>query len=203
MVFQNREEAGQMLAKKAASFIRKDSSVCALARGGAVVGKQISQQLKIPLSVLVVKKLRAPQNPELAVGAVTNDGVQYIDWDLVRRIGMTQDNLDSEISERIQQVQASQGTYNMSKYDTDAQVLLVDDGIATGATVLAAHMWLGKKNVKKVMLAVPVIARNIYDVFQSKFEAIIALVIPSTFESVGQYYKDFPQYTDEEVKQLL
>jgi putative phosphoribosyl transferase len=203
MVFQNRQAAGTLLAQQVDRFIQKDIFICALARGGVVVASRIAQKHTISMYVLAVKKLRAPQNPELAVGAITFDGIQYIDADLVSRIGVTKEYLDNEVEFRQQEAKTAQQTYPILKFALRNCALLVDDGVATGATVLTARMWLKERQVKNIILAVPVIAKSMYGILQSTFDAIVSPIISDTFQSVGQYYKDFPQVTDEEVKKLL
>lgn len=211
-MFQNRKEAGILLSQKLDIF-QDDLAgalVLAIPRGGVVVGAQIADHLHLPLDIIVIKKLRAPGNSELAIGAVAPGGVQFVDWELVLRSGVEQEYLDQELSDRRKEVEERVKKYQIpntkfqinfknqiSKYKT---IILVDDGVATGATVLAALKYIGKKI--KIILAVPVIARDIYDTLESKVE-IIALEIPESFGAVGEFYKEFPQVTDEEVVKML
>lgn len=210
-MFQNRKEAGMLLSKRLSNFKKDENAIIlAIPRGGVVVGKQISQDLSLPLSLVVVKKLGAPSNPELAIGALAPSGVKYIDWDLALRIGAEQEYLDREIrqkkkevEERVKKFQIS--NFKFSKYKT---FILVDDGIATGATTLAAIEYI-KASVKrkaeseKLILAVPVIAKETYNRLQEKVDKIVALETPEFFGAVGEFYREFPQISDEEVIKLL
>jgi len=233
-VFQSREEAGQLLSTKLSKYQKdKYAIVLGIPRGGVVVGNQIAKLLNISFSAVVVKKLSAPDNPELAIGAIAPENVKVIDWDLALRSGVEQGYLDEEVEkkrkeveERIKKYSRSSGIHDatdahssqaasgkISNYKT---IILTDDGVATGATVLAALKYI--KNIRlaandrklKTILAVPVIARDTYNKLKSEVDPdqigvdeIIALEIPESFSAVGQFYNEFPQVTDEEVMKML
>ena len=207
MIFANRQEAGVLLAKQVAPFLVPSAMVCAIARGGVVVGFQIAQKLHVPLIPIVVKKLRAPSNPELAIGAITRDGIKYIDWELALKVGTDQDYLDNEIRYREKEVQEGIKKYRRSKEkdlgNDVQQVILVDDGIATGATVYVVLKLLLEKGIKNIVLAVPVVAKDIFGALQSKVDRVVALKVPDHLTSVGAFYKSFPQVMDGEVIKLL
>lgn len=211
-MFQNREHAGQSLAEKLQEFKnRKDTIVLAIPRGGVVVGRQIADKLSLLFSALVVKKLGAPDNPELAIGALAPDGVRYINFDLALRNRVEQKYLDKEIKEKREEVEERVKQYQISniKYriKNNKNIILVDDGIATGATTFAAIKYLKKQiadnREQKIILAVPVFAKNTFNELKSKVERIVALEIPESFNAVGQFYREFPQVSDEEVIKLL
>lgn len=219
MMFKNREEAGMLLADKLSSYKnRSDTVVLAIPRGGVVVGNQIAKNLSLPLSVVVVKKLGAPGNPELAIGAAASSGVKYIDWDLTLRSGVEQDYLDSELAAKKREIEEREKKFlkrlNLRRGSTSLEdkkiIILVDDGVATGATVMAAIKYIKQLAIRQladkqltIILAVPVVAKDTYGRLQLEVEKIIALEVVQTFGAVGQFYSEFPQITDEEVIKLL
>lgn len=220
IVFQNREKAGLLLAEKLKEFkSRKDVIVLAIPRGGVVVGKQLALNLKLPISCVVVKKLGAPGNPELAIGALAPSSVKYIDWDLALRNGVEQDYLDKEIEvkrkeveERVRKFMVHDSWFMVKDKKI---VILVDDGIATGATTLAAIKYIKQTlsssrqartiiaGKSTIILAIPVIAKDTYGRLQSEVDEIITLEIPESFGAVGEFYREFPQVSDDEVVNIL
>lgn len=213
-MFQNREQAGLSLAEKLKEFKnRKDTIVLSIPRGGVVVGKQIADKLNLPFSAIVVKKLGAPGNPELAIGAVAPDGIKYIDFGLALRIGAKQDYLDNEIEVKKKEIEERARKYRIKKLELRIKnkkiILLVDDGIATGATTFAALKYITNlkppttDDKRSTILAVPVIAKDTYNKLKSEVDKIVTLEIPETFNSVGQFYREFPQVSDDEVIRLL
>ncbi len=213
IVFQNREEAGKLLAQKLGSYRNNNGTlVLAIPRGGVVVGKQIALNLKLPISCVVVKKVGAPNNPELAIGAVSSNGVKYIDWDLAFRSEVEQEYLDKEIKRKQEEVEEREkklGTKNLElKTENKKIFILVDDGVATGATVLVAIKYIKEKFTVHdsrftIILAVPVIAKDTYDKLQSEVDRIVALEVTLSFGAVGEFYREFPQVSDEEVIKIL
>lgn len=207
-MFKNRVEAGRILSKKLVKYSRdKYTTVLSVPRGGIVVGKELAKNLILPHSHIVVKKLSAPNNSELAIGALAPDGVKVIDWELALRIGVDQEYLDVEIKRKQEEVEERMKKFSryagqISNFKT---IILTDDGIATGSTILAAIKYI--KNLKpttynlspKIILAVPVIAKDTFIKLKSEVDEIVALEIPDSFSAVGQFYKEFPQITDEEV----
>lgn len=207
-MFRNRLDAGKLLAKEILPLVLRDSIVVALARGGVVVGRQVADILQIPLFGLVVKKLRAPQNLELAIGAVTSDGTKYINWELALKIPVEQEYLDTEIQTRKKEALDVERKYTLQCADLKRivekkNVFLVDDGVATGSTAKTAILWLKDAKAKKIILAVPVIAKDTCSELQSKVGKIVALEVSDNFSAVGQFYEEFGQVTDEEVIKLI
>lgn len=211
-MFQNREEAGKLLSAILSKYKNnQDAIVLAIPRGGVVVGHKISAELSIPLGIIVVKKLGAPFNPELAVGAVAPSGIQYLDQNIILQNNIGQEYLDEEtvrkrkeVEDRIKKYQSSKIKYQIKNKKT---FILVDDGIATGSTTLAAIKYLKQQitnnKEQKLILAVPVIAKETYDKIKKEVNKIVALEMPQSFNAVGEFYREFPQVSDEEVLKLL
>lgn len=205
-MFENRYEAGRLLARKLLSFREEDTVVLAIPRGGVVIGRVIADYLDCPLDVLIVKKLRAPDNLELAIGAVASGGVVYWDERLIKALEVDEDYKNKELrikklelKERERYLKRGKGKINLF----DKTVVLTDDGIATGATVLVAIAAVRAFRPKKVVLAVPVIAENSLDEVRMEVDDLIYIEVSSDFHAVGQFYKIFDQISDEEVKLLI
>lgn len=204
-MFEDRKSAGFLLAKKLEKFASKENFlVLGMARGGVVVAKVISTYLSSPLDILVVKKIGAPQNSELAIGGVAPKTV-FWNEDLVSSLNIKSSEAkrlckEKEV-ERNEQEKALRGNKPLDIFDKT--VILVDDGVATGASVVVASIFLKKEKAKKIILAVPVIAEDTLRDIMKYFDSIIYLKSVSEFHAVGQFYKYFPQVENEEVVQLL
>ncbi len=213
-MFKNRVEAGRILSKKLVKYRRdKNATVLSIPRGGIIVGKELAKNLILPHSHIVVKKLSAPNNSELAIGALAPSGVKVIDWELALRIGVDQEYLDEEIKRKSREVEEREKKFKIQnakvKIKDKKIIILVDDGVATGSTILVALKYI--KSIKltandqklKTILAVPVVAKDTFDKLKSEVDEIVALEIPDSFSAVGQFYEEFPQVTDEEVIKML
>lgn len=206
-MFKNREEAGQLLAERLIKFKnKKNTVVLAIPRGGVVVGYSVAKKLVLPLDIVVVKKIGAPLNPELAIGAVGPDKTVFWDRDLIRELGISEEVQQAEL-DLIDAVRTKRENMFRKQRKPVAlsgkTVLLVDDGVATGATIFAAQKYLKKKKIAKVILAVPVIAKGTLQIVAKLFDTVISLRIPTDFEAVGQFYKEFPQISDDIVIKIL
>lgn len=204
-MFLNREEAGIRLALKLSKGkIPKNSVVVSIPRGGVIVGRTISEVLNLPLQVLLVKKIAAAQNPELAVGATGSDGVVFWDEKLISYLGMSDKERDEAISETVKTIKKRERSLGIKPPKVRGKIaLIVDDGVATGATAIAASLILKKVGAKRIILATPVISKRTKKELEKYFDKIIAVEIPQEFQAVGQFYRDFPQVEDKEVKELL
>lgn len=221
-MFQNRQQAGLLLAKRLKAYdSRLDALVLAIPRGGVVVGAAIAKYLHLPLAVVVVKKLGAPGNSELAIGAIAPNGIKMIDAPLALRLGVDQQYLDEEIERKKKEVKEREKKYQKSNIKNQISkkkiVIIVDDGVATGATVLAALKFINHQKLTthpsiplragnselRTIVAVPVIAKDSYDKLKSEVDELIALEIPESFGAVGQFYREFHQVNDEEVSEIL
>lgn len=206
-MFENREEAGKLLAEKLVVYENKDNVVVAgIPRGGVPVAAEIAKTLDLPLDIVVTRKIGAPGQEELAIGAIGPEGVSVFDEDLISRLGVSGEYKDSvvqketkEMGERIKKFRGRREAPNFR----DKTVILVDDGIATGSTVEAAIKYLKTKGVSKTILAVPVAPLENVEELEELVDEFIAIATPEEFYAVGQFYKDFPQTKDEEVIRLL
>lgn len=206
-MFENREHAGELLAMKLLLELQLVKPlVLGIARGGAVVGARVASEIHSPFDVLVVKKLGAPFNPELAIGAVGPKETVYFDEELIKEFGIKKKDLQELVSEKQKEVRILEIVLRGKKTPipiSGKTVVLIDDGVATGATVLVALEYVRKQKAKQVVLAVPVISKTTLEHIKQLFDKTIALEVVDDFESVGQFYKTFPQVENEEVRKLL
>jgi len=206
MKFKDREEAGEKLAILLKKFIDKQALILALPRGGVPVAKKISKKLKIPLDIVVSRKIGLPENPELAIGAIAPGGISFLDKLAIHNFKVSQSYITqkakSELAEIIQRQKKYRGDKPPPKIKNKT-IILIDDGIATGSTVKAAIRFIQKQHPKKIIIGVPVCSNEAYISISPYVEKIITLYMPEKFTSVGAYYKKFPQVSDEEVIKLL
>jgi predicted phosphoribosyltransferase len=203
--FTNRIEAGRLLASKLLDYAEK-SIVIAIPRGGVVVGYEMAQKLRIPLDIIVPRKIRAPNNPELAIGAVTEDGTMFLDHKLIKYIGVSESHIKEEserqrleIKRRLKLYRGNSPFPNLK----DLHVIVVDDGIATGATMRATLVSIRKREVKSVILAIPVASSEALKMLESEADVTICLFTPTPFFALSRFYRYFEQTSDEEVVELL
>lgn len=206
-MFKDRRQAGKLLARKLKKFKnKKDAVIIGITRGGVLVAQEISKALKLHLDILVIKKIGAPQNPELAIGAVGSSKAVFWDENLIRRL-----NISEEYKNHLKEIKNFERTQLENFLRKGAKpinvknkrVILVDDGVATGATVNAAVKFFRKKKSKEVILAVPVIAKDTFLRIKKYFDAIVALQIEGKLYAIGQFYKQFPQVDNDEVKEII
>lgn len=207
MQFRDRQEAGRALAKELA-FLRgkPDVVVLAIPRGGVVVGYEVAKALEAPLDVYITRKIGAPYNAELAMGAVASDGSIFLDQELIKRLGVSADYLEKEIERQRQEIARRLQRYrgNRPPIDlTDKRVVLVDDGVATGATTLASIHALRKQPLAELILAIPVSPPDVIANLRKEVDRCVCLSTPEPFWAVGAFYLVFDQTSDEEVIHLL
>lgn len=207
MIFKNREEAGQKLAEKLKGLKRvKNLIVLAIPRGGLIVGKHLSQKLNCPLDIIVTKKIGAPNNPELAIGAVGSMGEVIINEELASQVGADKQYLKKEIADCQGEVKRRIKEYRGEKPFPslkDKLVIITDDGVATGATMEAAVEVVRQQEPKKLLVAVPVITQDSLKKLLAKADEVVYLEAPRLFFAVGQFYQEFGQVSDQTVKELL
>jgi putative phosphoribosyl transferase len=207
MLFQDRREAGSSLAGELASFKGKANLiVLGIPRGGVVVGHEIAKALDAPLDVYITRKIGAPHNPELAIGAVASDGTLLIDHQLVRRLGVSQEYVDQESERQKQEITRRVAEYRGDRPGLELAgkaVILVDDGVATGATTLATVRAIKSQQPSELILAVPVGPQDSIESLRQEVDQLVCLHAPEVFWAVGAFYNVFDQTSDEEVKTLL
>ena len=203
-MIKNRSDAGNKLAEKLTDIVKgEELIVLAIPRGGVVVGKEISKKLICPLDVIISKKITPQSFPEYAIGAITHDGTIYRGehWDRFSQVSKFEDEKNKKKLELKRKLEKYRGN---SDYEFgNKTVILVDDGIATGSTVFVLLKWLSKHNVKRIILAVPVIPATTYEEMKPLVDNLVALEIPTEFSAVGQFYEEFDQVSDNEVIKIL
>ncbi len=205
MRFQDRNDAGMQLAQKLAWLKDQNAEVLAIPRGGVVVGDVIATSLNAKLDVIVPRKLGAPDNPELAIGAVMHDGSSYINDYVVKVLRVDQQYIREETSKQVMEIERRLELFRGSReYDLAGKIIvLVDDGIATGATTMVAATWVKNQRPKRVVLATPVAPRTVVMTLEQVVDRLIVLMTPSEFGAVGEFYEDFSQVEDEEIAEIL
>lgn len=206
-MFKDRYEAGKLLSKKLSKFKnKKDVVVFGITRGGVVVANEIAKLLNLHLEIIVIKKIGAPLNPELAVGAVGPSKTIYWEKKLIKQLLITHD-YKVEASEIKNQEREELEDYldfkRKSLNVVSKKIILVDDGIATGTTALCALSYFRKKKAGKVILATPIIAKDTKNFIEEKYDSIVALKIVNELKAVGQFYMNFDQVENEEVKDII
>ncbi len=203
-MFQDRKEAGRRLAEKLSPYrCKKETLILAIPRGGVEVGYSVAQELSLPLDVIIIKKLGYPGNEELALGAVGTEGV-YLDNDAQEPI--PSDYVQREIKQKQQQARERYALLRGKKAPLQLQgktVIVVDDGIATGATMLMALQILKKQKVKRIIVAVPVAPPATVYKLREIADEVICLEEPDFFMAIGEFYRNFQQVEDEQAKKLL
>ncbi|RIK61046.1 MAG: phosphoribosyltransferase [Nitrospira sp.] len=202
-MFRDRRDAGRALAQ-ALSKYKDDPAVIvvALPRGGVVIGYEISLALHLPLDVLVVRKLGTPVNPELAMGALAETGYRYLNEDVIRTYGVTVEQLDAEVRRQEREILRRSDKYRGGRRLLPLKgntVLVVDDGIATGATLYAALAALRQAEAARLVVAVPVAPPDAARDLRAKVDEVVILQTPAWFFGISQFYERFPQVEDEEV----
>lgn len=204
--FSDRVDAGKRLAQALTDFSSKKGIVLAIPRGGVVVGYEIAKALHLPLDVIIPRKLGAPDNPELAIGAVAEDGTAIIDDKLVTYLGVSKAYIAEESERQTQEIERRLKMYRQGMPAPNLQgrdVIIVDDGIATGSTMKAALASVKNRGAKSVTVAVPVGPPSTIQELKRQADGVVALYTPEYFQAIGQFYNDFNQTTDEEVIRLL
>jgi putative phosphoribosyl transferase len=206
-LFQDRSEAGQTLARRLKSVVvDSDTLVLALPRGGVPVGFEIAQTLHVDLDVFLVRKLGVPGQEELAMGAIASGGARVLNEPLIQRLGVSQSIIDRVTAREQYEIERREWLYREGRSALPIEnrtAILVDDGLATGATMLAAARAVRAKKPKRIIVAVPVASRDACEEFRRHVDDVICAEISEPFYSVGTWYEDFSQTSDAEVRQLL
>lgn len=206
-IFQDRREAGQVLARDLARYCDSESlQVLGLARGGVPVAWEVAHVLHAPLDVCLVRKLGVPQWPELAMGALATGGGVVLNTELLRSLRIGDDAVDKAVTSETGELHRREQAYRGGRGPLDVAgrtVILVDDGIATGATMTAAVRAVRQAGAGRVIVGVPVGPRSVCRDLRAEADVVVCSTTPTPFHAVGQAFVDFHQVTDDEVRTLL
>ncbi len=206
-IFRNRTEAGELLAAQLIQYAKHpDGLVLALPRGGVPVAAEIARKLELPLELCLVRKLGLPAQPELAIGAIALDGIMVLNEPVIQQFQVSQQTLlqvaeaeRQELERRRQLYQADRALLPL----TSRLIILVDDGIATSATLRAAIAFISRQQPQSITVAAPVAPPETCELLQQLVDEVICLIMPDPLDSIGRWYEDFSQTSDQEVCQLL
>ena len=207
MRFENRQDAGRQLAKEL-HWLRGQEGLLVLGipRGGVVVAYEVAKALDAPLDVYITRKIGAPHNPELAIGAAASDGTVVLDHDLIQRLGVAESYVEQETARQSAEIKRRLAVYRDARPELDLTgrtVILVDDGVATGATALASVRAIKARRPSSVILAIPVAPPDTIRKLASEADQVVSLHSPDLFWAVGAFYAVFDQTRDAEVVRLL
>ncbi len=205
MIFEDRVDAGERLAEALKEHVGPDAVALGIPRGGVIVAEVVARTLGVPLDVVVPRKVGAPGNPELGLGAVA-PGVRVLDPWLIERLGVSEEYLEREIvaeeAETVRRLRVYRG--DRPPLDlTGRTAIVIDDGVATGGTAVAALRWARAQGAERVILAVPVAPPQTIQRLQHEADEVVVLATPEPFFAVGEWYRRFDQTSDEEVVAIL
>lgn len=206
-IFRNRTEAGELLAAQLIQYAKHpDGLVLALPRGGVPVAAEIARKLELPLELCLVRKLGLPAQPELAIGAIALDGIMVLNEPVIQQFQVSQQTLlqvaeaeRQELERRRQLYQADRALLSL----TGRLIILVDDGIATSATLRAAIAFISRQRTQSITVTAPVAPPETCELLQKLVDEVICLIMPDPLDSIGRWYEDFSQTSDQEVCRLL
>lgn len=202
-LFEDRRDAGRRLAEALVRFRNAPRTlIVALPRGGVAVAYEVSVALHVPLDILITRKLGTPGNPELAMGALAETGYRHLNDDVLDSCGVSPEELEAEVQRQQREIQRRIEKYRQGRPLASVEgqtVILVDDGIATGATFYASLAALRHRQVGRLVAAVPVAPERTREALADKVDEVVILHTPESFFGIGQFYADFTQVTDEEV----
>jgi predicted phosphoribosyltransferase len=205
VIFDDRLDAGQRLAEALKEHAGPDAVILGIPRGGVVVAEVVARVLGAPLDVVVPRKVGAPGNPELGLGAVA-PGVRVLDPWLIERLGVSEEYLEREIGAQEREIERRLHAYREGRPPVDVAgktAVVVDDGVATGGTAVAALRWAKAQGAEKVVLAVPVAPPQTMSRLESEADGVVTLATPEPFFAVGEWYRIFDQTSDDEVVAAL
>lgn len=204
MMFKDRVDAAKKLAKKLQSLKIQDPVILAIPRGGVVTGDVIAKDLGAKLDIIVSRKVGAPYNPELAIGAVMHDGSFFPNTDIIIGLNVTQKFIDQEIASELKEIERRLNKFRGGKdYNlANKTIILVDDGIATGATMFAAIDWVKSQKPTRVIVAIPIGPRDTIEKLSIVAEVVV-LDAPVFFSAVGEFYEVFEQVEDYRVMEIM
>ena len=205
--FRDRTEAGRLLAQKLREYANRDDVVVlALPRGGVPVAYEVANTLNVPLDIFLVRKLGLPGNEELAMGAIASGGVRVLNEEVVRALNIPDEIVDEVAEKEERELERREREYRGGRPPVDVRgrtAILIDDGLATGSSMRAAALALRNNQPAQIVVAVPVGAPSTCAEFESEVDKVVCAFTPEPFWGVGQWYRDFSQTSDEEVRDLL
>ena len=206
-IFRNRAEAGALLAAQLLHYTRDPNGlVLALPRGGVPVAAEIARLLELPLEICLVRKLGLPEQPELAMGAIASDGIMVLNSQVIRQFKISRQTLLQVTRQERQELERRRQIYQADRPVVALQdriVILVDDGIATSSTLRAAITLINRQRPQRIVVAAPVASPDSCELIQKLVQEVVCLTKPDSLNSIGQWYEDFSQTSDQEVCQLL
>jgi putative phosphoribosyl transferase len=205
VIFEDRLDAGHRLAGALERFASEDVVVLGVPRGGVEVAAEVASARGWPLDIVIPRKVRAPFNPELGLGAIA-PGVRVLDESMVRSLGVSENYLEEEIRLEEEEIRRRTEAYRKGRPPVEVEgrvAVVVDDGVATGGTAAAALRWARAQGASRVVLAVPVAPREAIMRLSKEADEVVCLDSPEPFFAVGQWYRQFPQTSDDEVVRLL
>jgi putative phosphoribosyl transferase len=206
-IFKNREAAGKLLGERLINYKESQNAVVlGVPRGGVEVAAEISKILKLPLDIVITRKIGAPSQKELALGAIDPDGEIFWEEEIIKDLGIKSKDLLDEADEQLKEIERREKRYRGNKKALNFKgltIILVDDGIATGSTIISAINYLLRKKVQKIILAVPVVTKDIIDKIPEEVLEIVVLTMPESLGSVGRFYKEFDAVSDKKVVELI
>jgi len=205
--FRDRRDAGRILAHRLSAYTnRSDVIVLALPRGGVPVAYEVALALNAPLDIYIVRKLGLPGHEELAIGAIASGGVRVLNEDIVWSLSIPAALIDAVARRELEELERREHAYRGERRAPEVQdrtVILIDDGLATGASMRAAVAGIRAQNPARIVVAVPTAAPETCEAFESEVDEIVCAITPEPFYGVGRWYEDFSQTTDEEVRVFL
>ena len=211
MKFRDRVDAGNILAERLSKGPLPNSRnkskiiVLGIPRGGIIIADILATKLSADLDVVIGRKLGTPENPEIAIGAIMEDGTTYLNDYLIKALTISEDYLEREKAVQIAEIERRTALYRVKRgYRLRNRiVILTDDGIATGATIIAAARWIRKHSPDFLMIAVPVAPPQTVEILRQEVNAVVVILSPEGLTSVGQFYENFQAISDEEVREIL
>lgn len=205
-MFEDRLDAGKKLAEKLKDFRDKNIIILAIPRGGVVVGSQVAQSLNAPLDVIIARKLGYTYQPELGIGAISENGAIFLDKENIEELDVSDEELEriknKEEEELRRRIQIYRKGRSLPKLKGKT-VILVDDGLATGVSAKAAISTIKKEGAEKITLAIPVCSTQTAKEIREKVDSLICVLSTNHLQAVGEYYKNFEQVSDEKVLEIL
>lgn len=205
--FKNRRDAGRKLAQMLSAYMRgQNILILALPRGGVPVAYEVALALSVPLDILIVRKVGLPGQEELAIGAIASGGIRVLNRDIIRMLSVPEEVVNFVVKREIEELQRQERIFRGDRPPPEVHeltVLLIDDGLATGASMRAAVAGVRTRHPARIVVAVPVAAFETCDALRSEVDEVVCVMTPEPFYGVSRWYDDFSQVSDEEVRALL